>query len=407
MTTIEAGSPGQRRAAFRILFASLICVGLGQSLLFSVLPPVGRTMGLEEWQVGLVFAISGGLWATTSPFWGRRSDVVGRKPIMTMGVATYAVSMALFVLAIQSGLAGWLPVMVAFPLMILARMLNGAFGSGAFPAAQGYIADRTSRSQRTGGISMINAAFNTGVVFGPGLGALLVGVHLLAPLVAVSVIACFSVLLLAIHLPESRPAGPRRMMPRVSLLDRRIVPFVIGSVIMSICHAASMQTIAFFMMDTLHLDAEEAARKVGFGLTLAAIAALTFQIVIVPRLDLGPRFLLKAGGPVALAGFMLILAGGSYPVMVVAMIFFGVGHSMLRPGFATAASLSVSPQEQGTAAGTLIGIGAIGQVLSPLIAMPLYMIWTPGPFVMTAFLMAFLIAYVHLEPRIRAATARP
>ncbi len=406
MTTIETESPGQRGAAFRILFASLICVGIGQSLLFSVLPPVARTMGLNEWQVGLLFAISGGLWATMSPFWGRRSDLIGRKPIITMGVATYAVSMTLLVLAIQSGLAGWLPVMVAFPLMILARMLNGAFGSGSFPAAQGYIADRTSRSQRTSGISMINAAFNTGVVFGPGLGALLVGVHLLAPLVAVAVIACFSVLLLAIYLPETRSAGPRKTMPRISLLDRRIVPFVIGSVIMSICHAASMQTIAFFMMDTLQLDAEEAARKVGFGLTLAAIAALVFQIVIVPRLDLGPRFLLKVGGPVALAGFVLILAGGSYPVMVVAMILFGVGHSMLRPGFATAASLSVSSQEQGTAAGTLIGTGAAGHVLSPLIAMPLYMVWTPGPFVMTTLLMAFLIAYVHMEPRIRAATAR-
>ena len=65
---------------------------------------------------------------------------------------------------------------------------------------------------------------------------------------------------------------------------------------------------------------------------------------------------------------------------------------MLRPGFATAASLSVSPHEQGSAAGTLIGTGAAGHVLSPLIAMPLYMVWTPGPFVMTTLLMAFLIA---------------
>ncbi len=396
-----------QKAAFRILFASLICVGLGQSLLFSVLPPIGRTMGLEEWHVGLVFAISGGMWATMSPFWGRRSDIVGRKPILVMGVAAYAGSMMLFVLAIEAGLSGWLPVMVALPLMILARMINGALGSGSFPAAQGYIADRTNRSERTGGISMINAAFNTGVVFGPGLGALLVGAHLLAPLVAVCIIACLSVLLLAARLPETRRTSASRRTPRISLLDRRIMPFVIGSVIMSVCHAASMQTVAFFMMDTLQFDAEEAARKVGVGLTLAAIAALAFQIVAVPRLRIGPGLLVRAGGPVALSGFVLFLAVESYPVMVVAMVLFGVGMAMLRPGFATAASLAVSPHEQGAAAGALIGTGAAGHVLSPLIAMPLYMLWTPAPFVMNVVLMALLVAYVFLEPRIRAATIRP
>lgn len=408
MTSLSPGisQPGQDRTALRILFASLVCVGLGQSLLFSVLPPIARTMELAEWHVGLVFAISGGMWAAMSPFWGRRSDIVGRKPIITQGVGTYAVSMLLFTLAIQSGLAGWLPVMVAFPLMIAARLINGVFGSGSFPAAQAYIADRTSRARRTGGISMLNAAFTTGVVLGPGLGALLVGLHLLAPLVAVAIIAACSFVVIALYLPESSPASSRKVMPRVSLLDRRILPFVIGSVVMSICHAASMQTIAFYMMDTLLLDPEETARKVGFGLTLAAVAALVFQIVIVPRLNLGPGFLLKTGGPLALAGFVVILIADSYPLMVTAMMLFGVGMAMLRPGFATAASLAVSPREQGTAAGALIGTGAAGHVLSPLIAMPLYMIWTPGPFVMNALLMAFLVAYVLTEPRIRAVIQR-
>jgi len=44
--------------------------------------------------------------------------------------------------------------------------------------------------------------------------------------------------------------------------------------------------------------------------------------------------------------------------------------------------------------------------LSPLVAMPLYMVWTPGPFVMNALLMAFLVAFVSVEPRIRAVTRR-
>ena len=59
--------------------------------MFSVLPPLGRTMGLTEWQVGTVFALSGFLWFLMSPYWGRKSDVWGRKPVVLLGVAAYGV----------------------------------------------------------------------------------------------------------------------------------------------------------------------------------------------------------------------------------------------------------------------------------------------------------------------------
>ena len=363
-------------------------------------------MQLQEWHVGLVFAISGGMWAAMSPFWGRRSDIVGRKPIITQGVGTYAVSMLLFTLAIQSGLAGWLPVMIAFPLMIAARLINGVFGSGSFPAAQAYIADRTSRARRTGGISMLNAAFTTGVVLGPGLGALLVGLHLLAPLVAVAVIAACSFVVIALYLPESPSASARKVMPRVSLLDRRILPFVIGSVIMSICHAASMQTIAFYMMDTLLFDPEETARKVGFGLTLAAIAALIFQMVIVPRLNLGPGLPAEGRRSAGPGGIRRHPRRRLLPA-------HGRRHDSLRCRHGHAAPrIRHGGVTRGLAPGTGNGGGGPDRhrrrrpcAESADRHAALHGL-DPGPFVMNAFLMAFLVAYVLIEPRIRAVTRR-
>lgn len=181
-----------RRFAFFLLFASLVCVGLGQSLLFTVLPPLGRAMGMVEWQVGTIFAFSGAMWFLMSPYWGRKSDVWGRKPVVLLGITAYGVSMSLFLLMVKIGMLGLLPLAIAFPLMVLTRGIFGMVGSGSFPAAQAYVADRTTRAERTSNVALINASFGVGVIFGPGLGAMLSGIDLLAPLYAVAAIAFLS-----------------------------------------------------------------------------------------------------------------------------------------------------------------------------------------------------------------------
>ena len=123
----EAPAQPDRRFAFFLLFASLVCVGLGQSLLFTVLPPLGRAMGLVEWQVGTIFAFSGAMWFLMSPFWGRKSDVWGRKPVVLLGITAYAISMTLFLVMVKVGMLGLLPLAIAFPLMVLARGIFGLF----------------------------------------------------------------------------------------------------------------------------------------------------------------------------------------------------------------------------------------------------------------------------------------
>ena len=401
-----AGPRPDRRAAFALLFASLVCVGLGQSLLFSVLPPLGRTMGLAEWQVGTVFALSGLFWFLMSPYWGRKSDIWGRKPVILLGVAAYGVSMSLLIASIEANLAGWLPLAIAFPAMVVTRSLFGLVGSGSFPAAQAYIADRTSRAERTRNIALINATFGVGVILGPGLGALMVGIGLLAPLYAVSVIAFLSALMVWLFLPESRPPAGRAAHRRISPFDSRILPFMIAGMAMSIAQSATMQTAGFYLMDLLRLSPEQTARDVGIGLTASAAASLLVQLIVIRWLDLTPRVLLPAGAAVALAGYVVFVAAGSYGPIVAALVLHGIGLGMLRPGLASAASLGVGRDEQGAAAGLITATGPFGHVLSPIVIMPLYQAFNEGPYIMNGVLMVFLLAYIVASPTIRAALAR-
>src|SRR5689334_17575563 len=75
-------TPEERRRAFAILFISLTCMGAGQTVLFNILPPLSRQLGLNAIETTGIFSISAAIWVVTSAYWGTRSDHWGRKPIM-------------------------------------------------------------------------------------------------------------------------------------------------------------------------------------------------------------------------------------------------------------------------------------------------------------------------------------
>ena len=76
---------------------------MGQSMLFSILPPAAREIGITPFQVSTIFATSASLWVFVSPAWGRRSDRAGRRPVIIIGLLGYALSMALLALVIHIG----------------------------------------------------------------------------------------------------------------------------------------------------------------------------------------------------------------------------------------------------------------------------------------------------------------
>ena len=75
-----------------VLVAGLVTYAMGQSLLFVIFGPVARDIGLSENQFGLVLSISNLVLVLSSPFWGRLSQKMGRKPVFIIGLGLYALS---------------------------------------------------------------------------------------------------------------------------------------------------------------------------------------------------------------------------------------------------------------------------------------------------------------------------
>ena len=95
-TAASALTPALRRRAQLLIFIAIMATGLGQTVVFAVLGPLGREVALNELQIGIVITCSSIVFSLFSPMWGRRSDRVGRASTMVTGLLGYTAGTVLF-----------------------------------------------------------------------------------------------------------------------------------------------------------------------------------------------------------------------------------------------------------------------------------------------------------------------
>jgi MFS family permease len=377
--------------ARRALLVSLVSVGMGFTVLFPVLAPVGREMGLTEFQITGIIAASSLTVFLASPIWGRRSDLWGRKRVMLIGLFGFTVGTVLFNSVLYVGLSGLLAGWALFAALVAARMLHAAMMAATMPAANAYMADITDPANRTRGMGAAGAANNVGSILGPGVAALAV-VSLLTPLWVMAAVALLNGLFVLRYLPEPpRHRLPTRP-PRLRYGDPRIRPFIVVGVVMFTGMALVQQTMGFRFQDALGLTAAETARNFGFAMMLSALCSLLSQTVIVQRLSLAPFTLLRVAMPLLILAFTLMAVAETQTLLTAGMMIMGLGMGLAGPGFMAGASLAVSTEEQGAVAGVAGSCGPLGFTLGPLLGGALYQIDAALPYAMAAVVFVILFA---------------
>jgi MFS family permease len=357
------------RSPLAILFLALVTVGISRSMLFAVLPPIARELGFTEVLVGLMFAAAAGMFAITSPLWGRLSDRVGRVRVIALGLTGFGVFMMLFTLAVATGLAIALPLWAIFLLMFVPRVASAAASAGVFPAAQAYVADTTSARDRTSGTSMVAAAMGFGLISGPGIAGLMSAYELLAPMYLAAALGIIGGIMAWRLLPEPPRTQAQKDTPRpkLKIRDRRIIAMMPISMAISMMVAVTQQTSAFYFQDILGLDAAGTARATGAALMMMAGATLFVQTAIVQRLRLAPPVLIYGGLVLAVAAYTVLTMAASFWMLTTGLVMVGIAFGMANPGISAAISLSVTPNEQGSAAGLNASMSATGFMIGSLV----------------------------------------
>lgn len=350
-------------------------MAMGQTLVFALLPLIGRAVGLRELQIGVIITASSAVYAVATRIWGRRSDRLGRKRVILIGLSGYTVGTLVFTSLFWLGFEGLLRGLLLWLALITARCLQSTVMAGTMPAANAYVSDITTAQTRTAGIARLGAANSTGTIIGPAIGGLLAGISLLAPLYFAALVTLASLLLVAVFLPESPQVRHSNNHPGarpLSYTDTRYRHFLLIAAVMFIAFSVVQQTLGFYFQDTLHLAGPQAARQLGFALMLAATLALLAQGILVQRLRWPAWRLIQTGLLALIAGSLLLTVGGKAWLLFAGTGLCGLGVGLCYPGCVAAASLSVGTDEQGSLAGLTTALPALGSVVGPVLGTGLY-----------------------------------
>ena len=403
------------RGPFAILFGVSVATALGNTGMLSVLPAIGRQIGIPDALVAGIFSLSAVLWAVTSPFWARQSDLRGRKPLIMLGLSGFCVSMILCGLVVSAGLRHLAPPMVIFGLFLMARALFGCFGSAANPATQAYMAERTSREERTQTMATLAGAFGLGTVVGPLLAPLFVLpiVGLAGPMFAFAALAAVMLVVVKRGLPETFSPGRGDTPPRRRFglpwrgegaalwRDPRLKPFLIFGFLVASCQTAQTQTLGFLIIDKLGLPPVKAQGFITLAMAAGAVAGLLAQWGLIRMFRMGPRDLMRWGVGCAAVGNIVVAFAPDYAAVAIGYAIASLGYGFARPGFTAGASLSVDAKDQAGAAGAIAAINGLNVVVAPLFVL-LYEKIGWGPFVLNALILAAMLAYALRQAVLRA-----
>jgi len=347
---------------FLIVFVDLV----GFGLVIPLLPFYAVRFAASPQQVTLLLAIYSLMQLFTAPLWGRLSDRVGRRAVLT-------VSMAAFVFAYL-----WIGSATALWMLFAARACAGAC-AGNIAAAQAYIADITGPEERARGMGLIGAAFGLGFIIGPALGGLIAGTD---PATAdtetpawvaagLSVLALCGVLLL---LPESLPAAGRdrtaarsRLGAVMGVLRRPILSRLILVFFLVILAFAGMEsTFALWAIEQFGWG----PRQVGYVFAYVGVLSAVLQGGLIGHLAgrFGEERLLLGGLTLIGLGLLVMTLAHNLAILVVAMSALALGMGLTQPSLNSLISRRAAGDEQGEVLGVSQSVGSLSRVLGPLAA---------------------------------------
>jgi MFS family permease len=373
-----------------LLFLTLFNSMLGLSLLFPIIAPLGRELGLSEFQVGTFSTAYALMQFLLAPYWGRLSERRGRKPILLMGILGFSISFFAFALAAQLGFSGSIGSGWVYWLMLAARLFGGAFSSATLPTAQAYVADVTGSADRTAGMAVIGAAFGLGVVFGPAIGGALAGISLLVPVYFSATLALFNALFVWLTLPEPERHVHFKQPPRLNFWDMRVLPLLVVALAISLTSVTMETTVAFSFQDRLGLSAKGTAKAVSIALVIYGLVAVFVQGFLIRKYKWPALGMIRSGIPIAVAGFLTFVFGGGFSWLALALVLQGIGQGLAAPAVTAALSLAVGEGLQGAVAGLNSSAQGLGRMLGPLVGTWLYQnVSHTSPYVFSAGLLVF------------------
>jgi MFS transporter, DHA1 family, tetracycline resistance protein len=359
----------QRQPGLPFILVTVFLDTLSFGFVIPILPALVATMTPDkqseaDWY-GILLGSFGLAQFISAPLLGAFSDRFGRRPVLLVSI--FGIGLNFFI----TGIAPWLW------LLLVSRLIGGASG-GAFTVAGAYVADITSKEERSRSLGILGAMFGLGFICGPVLGGLLSSYGLRLPYFAAAGFCLLNWVYGFFVLPESLPVSRRSAIdfakanPFSALIALTQVQGI-GSLVWVFVLTALPQ---FMVQSTWVLYSTFrfgwGPRENGFSLFVVGIAAVIGQAVLL-------RFMLRKLGDEKTALFGLASSFVAYVLyglathgwMMYVIILANLCGFVAGPALQGIVSKVVDGRHQGITLGSLNSISSIMSVIAPLVGAPI------------------------------------
>ncbi len=357
----------KNRSSLVLIFLTVFIDLLGFGILIPILPSFSvKELHIDETAIGIAIAIYSFVQFLFNPVLGKLSDKYGRKPVIV--VCLFLNAMGYIVFAFTH----------SYLMLLISRVIAGIGGS-SIGVAQAYIADVTTRENRSKGMGLIGAAFGLGFVFGPLIGGLLSSYGYAVTGYVAAGFSLIAFTLTIFYLPESLKQKEEFEDLSAHPQRRKLFDFAAMKKILQKPDLAVL-ILLFFILTFSFANIYGTFALLGlkvYGFTdmqngyMYGIVGLSSAIIqggLIGRINklMSKKLILIIGSILMMLSLAMIPYAGTFLGLAIVSIVLSYGTGTFQPTVLSLISEVTSETEQGITLGINQSLSSFARVLGPL-----------------------------------------
>lgn len=369
----------------RLIFAYSILM-FGANMIHPITPTIMTNLNVPDYLFGYAFAAMSLASFLLSPFWGKLSDLFGRKKILTIGLLGYIVGQWFFAFANTAA------------LIMLARVFAGLFVGGFSVSALAMVSDeqKGSSAKNLTLFTTITALAGTLGYFAGGV----IGVYSIPLTFIVQSIALIIALSVVFTIPEQKKEkvgiiwkevrkaiNPFHSFKGNNQFSKNLWYLLAMTFFLNTAMTMYDNSFNYYIKDILELSSAYNGMIKGVVGIVSVALNMTLLLWMIRRFDVKKNLLVILSSSILM--LVVVLLPQSVTMFIVSNIIFLILYSASLPLQQASLSNESSPSDAGVVFGLMASLRSMGGVFGSVLAGSFYVANAQLPFIGAAICLFF------------------